>query len=323
MENSLIKSTLKNVKYRVNHWKHKLTDKGHKLLILLYHRVLSEVKFNPLNTIITQKIFIKQIDTLAKKYPIISLTDAINQCQSGQAKAKTQVVLTFDDGYWDNYEIVFPILKEKGLPAAFFLATDYINKNSPLWDWEVIALLVKDCTDISSVKIEDEMLKQGMYESRLSFALRIIDRMKSINVETIQEVIGFLKSHSNNESTDFTRDHCITWKQARRMSEFGMEIGAHSASHRSLSKLHSEKAIYEIDRSKEVIEKWIKKSCVHFAFPFGNHKDCDYGLVNHFKKTGFQSCLLNIRGYNHIKQNSFYFKRIAMKESSNLGCLLG
>ncbi|OQZ03164.1 MAG: hypothetical protein B6D35_00265 [Candidatus Brocadia sp. UTAMX2] len=322
-ESELIKTIVKNLKYRVNHWKNELTDQEHKLLILLYHRVLPEVRFNPINTIITEKTFVKQIDMLMKRYPIISLTDAINQCRTGQAKNKAQVVLTFDDGYWDNYEVAFPILREKGLSATFFLTTDYINKNKPVWDWEILTLLVRDCADIHSIEIENELLKQGMRESRLSFAVRVIDSMKSITVDKIQEIMGLLRKHSKNKLINVNQDHGISWEQAKRMSVCGMEIGAHGVTHRSLSRLPHEEAAQEIDQSKSIIENWIGKSCVHFAFPFGNHNDCAYGLVDHFKETGFQSCLLNIRGYNYVKQDSFYFKRISMKEWSNLDYLLG
>jgi Predicted xylanase/chitin deacetylase len=323
VESILIKTTAKNLIYRVNHWKNKLTDQKNKLLILLYHRVLPEVRFNSRNTVITEKTFIRQIDILRKRYPIISLTDAINQCHTGQAKAKVQVVLTFDDGYWDNYEVAFPILRERGLPATFFLTTDYVGKNEPVWDWEVFTLVMRDCTDTHSIEIENKLLEQRMHEPRLSFAVRVIDSMKSITVDKIQEVTGFLRKHSTNKLTDIRQDCGISWEQAKRMSVCGMEIGAHGVTHRSLSRLPLEEAKQEIDRSKSIIENQIGKPCVHFAFPFGGHNDCAYGLIDHFKKTGFQSCLLNIRGYNHVKQDSFYFKRIVTNEWSSLDHLLG
>jgi peptidoglycan/xylan/chitin deacetylase (PgdA/CDA1 family) len=299
------------------------TDYKPKLLILLYHRVLPEVRFDPINITMTKKTFVKQLDVLTKRYHTISLTDAINQCQRGNVKAKNQVVLTFDDGYWDNYEIVFPILEKRGIPATFFLATNYINKHTPLWDWEIITLLLRRCTDIQSIKINSETLKQGVFESRLSFALRTVEKMKSINTETIQDIINSLKNHIDNKYNDSTEDICMTWEQVERMSQFGMEIGAHSVTHRSLSKISNEGVVHEIEKSKEAIEQRIQKSCIHFAFPFGKQRDCKYGLIDQFKKTGFQSCLLNIQGYNHIKPESFYFKRIAMKESSSLDFLFG
>lgn len=323
MKCRLIKSLLKNVKYKINRWRYEFADQKPKLLILLYHRVLPEIKFNPLNTVITLKTFIKQIDILTKKYPIISLSDAIDQCRSGQAKARTQVVLTFDDGYWDNYEVIFPVLKEKGLSGTFFLATDYVNQNSPLWDWEVISLLLRNCRDARSIKVHGETLAQEMYESRLSFALRIIGCMRSASARDIQAIIGFLKSHSKIQPADRMKDGFITLEQVRHMIASGMEIGAHSVSHRSLSRLPHEEAIFEISRSKEIIEKWTEKPCIHFAFPFGSSRDYNEELIHYVKKTGFQSCLLNVRGYNHVEENGFSFKRIAMKEFSNLSYLLG
>lgn len=311
------------IKRKINHWKNLLVDSKPKLLILVYHRILPQVKFNPLYTIISLEAFIKQIDILARKYPVISLRDAINQCQSGLAKSKTQVVLTFDDGYRDNYEIVFPILKQKGLAATFFLVTDYIDSNRPLWDWEIITIVNNDKT-INCVRIEDKIIYQKDKESRLFFALRVFDKMKSMNTETRQKIIDFLKDNSkNNLLYGYTKDSCITWEQARKMSQDGMEIGNHSISHGSLSKIPLDEAKYEIRKSKEVIENNIKKPCIHFAFPFGSQRDYNQNLLDCVKNVGFRSCLLNIHGYNHIKRDSFCFKRIIMEEFTDLKYLLG
>jgi peptidoglycan/xylan/chitin deacetylase (PgdA/CDA1 family) len=78
--------------------------------------------------------FMRQIDGLASKYPIISLSEAETQCRNAQAKSEIQAVLTFDDGYWDNYEVAFPVLMKRGLPAAFFLPSDYIDGKAEFSD---------------------------------------------------------------------------------------------------------------------------------------------------------------------------------------------
>lgn len=308
---------------KINCWKNVFGRSQPKLLVLVYHRILPQIKFNPLYTIISLDAFIRQIDILVQRYPVISLNDVIKQRQSGRAKAKTQVVLTFDDGYRDNYEIVFPVLKQKGLPATFCLVTDYIDSGRPLWDWEVITLLTNNKT-IKNIAIVDKIIYKKRLESRISFAFRAFKKMKYINPEIRQKVINFLNEQSKNEfMSDFVDNSCMTWEQVVKMSQEGMEIGAHGISHRSLSRIPFMEAADEVRKSKEVIEDKIKKPCIHFAFPFGSKKDYNETLINCVKDAGFQTCLLNVHGYNNITQDSFCFKRIIMKESTDLNYLIG
>lgn len=122
----------------VGHWKNSLMDTYPKLLVLTYHRILPKVGFDPLGTVVSLKVFERQIDRLASRFPVVSLSEAVSRQESGSAIPREQIVLTFDDGYWDNYEIVFPLLKKLGLPAVFFLATDYVEGKAVFADPRVI-----------------------------------------------------------------------------------------------------------------------------------------------------------------------------------------
>lgn len=309
---------------RINHWKNAVTDLSPKLLILIYHRILPEVAFNPLNTIVSVRTFIQQLDILASKYPIIPLKDAIAQCRSGGETADVQVVLTFDDGYWDSYEVAFPILQKKGLPAAFFVVTNYIGSDRPVWDWEIVTLL-NAYREITEVEVEGVVLRQKKNERRISFAARVLEQIKSADMKTTKSVVEILRQ----QSRDYPRLHsleddgCMTWEQARTMCQNGMEIGSHSLSHRSLARIPLEEAIGEITRSKQVIEGNTRVNCGHFAFPFGSETDYSEVLVEHVERAGFETCLLNIHGYNHLREDAFCLRRIIMTESTNLAYLLG
>jgi len=324
-----IKHRLSYVRQRVNHWKNAFLDNNPKLLVLIYHRVLPSINFNPLNTIVTVDTFLSQINTLAKSYPIISLSDAISQCHKGASRQGLQIVLTFDDGYWDNFEIVFPILYKKGIPATFFLATDYVGHQGPLWDWELFAYLNQYKT-IQEVTVGNECIRHNRMESRRSFAYRIFNKMKALDSGARRKVYDDLQSngyeaHPVNLYTPdgLLENRFMTWSQVKKMSESGMEIGSHGVSHCSLSRVPVEKAHHEITYGKGVIEKEIGKKCETFAFPYGSAQDYNDDLVNQVKAAGFQKCLLNIHGYNHFSDNSFCLKRIIMDESTSLKHLLG
>jgi peptidoglycan/xylan/chitin deacetylase (PgdA/CDA1 family) len=306
-----------------NHLKSFLTDPEPKLLILVYHRILPRVAFNPFSNVVSQAIFTSHLEEVAKRYRIVSLNDAVAQCRSGAPKTKMQAVLTFDDGYWDNYEFAFPLLKKMGLVATFFLATDYVGRDEPLWEWELIEILEGE-TRMSEVKVGDALIRKGALESNRSFALRVFDAMKSLDVPRRKDLLESLRAASKKRlGPDFARSGCITWEEAGYMARDGMEIGAHGVTHRSLARIPAAEAIEEIKKSKEAIERALQKPCLYFAFPFGSRSDYTQALITHVKDAGFQACVSNLHGYNHIERENFCFRRIIMEESTNPHFLLG
>ncbi len=316
------KKSYRSLRTAVRHYKNALTDHTAKLLFLNYHRVLPEVGFNPVDTVVSLDTFIAQIDTLARKIPVISLDDASEQCVSGKPRNKIQSVITFDDGYLDNLEIAYPVLRKKGLIAAFFIVADYIGRNQPLWDQELVSIIMDD-PKIDRLDIEGQILRQGS-DRRLAFALRLLERMKSVPDSSRIRIITSLKNNLSGISVskdNFGRS--MNWDEVLRLHKQGMIIGSHSATHSSLSRLPFQVALGDIERSKRLIEEKLGNKIMHFAFPFGSRADYNQPLIDYVFKIGFKTCLLNIRGYNRVAQDNYCFKRIAMHENINLKYLLG
>ena len=111
--------------------------------ILMYHSIDNN------NVFFTVKleVFKKQMKYLKDNdYSVISLTELVRILESNNNLPDKTIVLTFDDGFGDNYSNVFPILKKHNFPATIFLITGLINKemnnsqNIPLkiLNWEQI-----------------------------------------------------------------------------------------------------------------------------------------------------------------------------------------
>ena len=76
--------------------------------------------------------FRMQIEYLKKHFEIISLSEAVGRMEKGEIKRPTAVI-TFDDGYQNNYDVAFPILCRERIPATIFLTTGLINTNDTVW----------------------------------------------------------------------------------------------------------------------------------------------------------------------------------------------
>lgn len=70
--------------------------------------------------------FEKQINYLTENFQILTLTDFVYRLAAG-ADLNSTAVVTFDDGYLDNYEFAFPILEKYSCPSTVFLPTSFID----------------------------------------------------------------------------------------------------------------------------------------------------------------------------------------------------
>lgn len=99
---------------------------GTRLPILCYHSVHDEdlAELSPLQT----DLFSQHIEYLSKHHSVVPLEQLITGLQQPASLPANPVAITFDDGYSDNYQSVFPIISELNVPITVFLATDYIDQ---------------------------------------------------------------------------------------------------------------------------------------------------------------------------------------------------
>jgi peptidoglycan/xylan/chitin deacetylase (PgdA/CDA1 family) len=117
-----MKQLLKNLLFSILYIFNK--DLNGKASILMYHSINKDNAF----FIVTEKNFKKQLEYLKrKKLKIIKLSDLIKKIKNRE-DVSNHVCITFDDGYKDNYDTVFPIIKKYSFPITIFIVTDYIGK---------------------------------------------------------------------------------------------------------------------------------------------------------------------------------------------------
>ena len=101
-------------------------DSHYTVPMILYHNV----DLNPAGKAdtVSPEIFLRQMEFLKTRgYRVISLDALVQGIKSGRPLGKKSVVLTFDDGYENNYMYVFPLLKRYGFPAMIFVSPDFIG----------------------------------------------------------------------------------------------------------------------------------------------------------------------------------------------------
>jgi peptidoglycan/xylan/chitin deacetylase (PgdA/CDA1 family) len=317
---NLIRSRIRQIKHFSRlHW-----DVRSKVIILLFHRVLPHIDLNPFGAVVSLKTFKNQIEFLSSNFSIISLSDAISQIKRGETKSKLQIVLTFDDGFIDNYVHAFPLLKSKGLRATFFLTTNYIDQHETLWDWELAKAMAKSKNNFVLQGINtNETLERDVAQDDVDFLWKVIRRLKCISPNERTNLLNTIYKEIGYEVRSGEADKCMSWEDVRVMQSSGMEFGSHGCSHSSLAQIPFHEARSEIHSSKNIIEEKIGNACFHFAFPHGSTEDYGENLIDEVRKAGYYDCLLNVHGYNYTDQDAFSLKRKIIFEDTEINYILG
>lgn len=114
----------------------KLHNLTHPILgrILMLHRVVehrSEGENRELE--ITPEFLRRTIETYRQQgHRFVSIDEACDIISKGRTNHPF-VCLTFDDGYQDNYDIAYPILKQEEVPFAIYVTTGFIDNRHPMW----------------------------------------------------------------------------------------------------------------------------------------------------------------------------------------------
>lgn len=120
----------------MNYIRRKLHNLTHPVLgrILMLHRVVEQRNEGENRELeITPEFLKRTIETYRKQgYRFVSIDEACENINCGRTDHPF-VCLTFDDGYQDNYDIAYPILKQEEVPFAIYVTTGFIDNRHPMW----------------------------------------------------------------------------------------------------------------------------------------------------------------------------------------------
>lgn len=277
------------------------------LQILLYHRVNDLL--DPFFCGMPTAVFDRQMGYLAEHFTPCSLETALDDLDKNDIPPNA-VVVTFDDGYRDNFTHAFPILSKYGVPATIFLATGSINDGPTLWFDRVFQAF-------RETKVE---VLAGYGTPKQDFPL--YTQIQRVEAQT--KVLGFLRSLSDQEKFAWLNilyerlkvEECVEcpglmlrWGEVREMARNGISLGAHTVHHPILSRISPQKVRDEILLSKQVIEREVGMPVVTFAYPNGTAEDFDGSAKLVLKEAGFRCAVTTIPGTNDSERDRLELRR--------------
>ena len=129
-------------------------------VVVLFHRVDDRLKDNPISCGVSE--FQGYCRFFSRYFTVVSFGEMLARLQAGEDISR-HIVITFDDGYRDNYETAAPILSELRLPACFFVATGFVESTTVPW-WDEDIQLKKDWMSWNEVRaLRDQGFEIGSH----------------------------------------------------------------------------------------------------------------------------------------------------------------
>jgi peptidoglycan/xylan/chitin deacetylase (PgdA/CDA1 family) len=296
--------------------------------ILMYHQVL-DVKHNgenylPSGMVTLENTFDKQMKYLREHSNVITLDKLIACLKDKEHLPPGSVVITFDDGWRDNYVFALPILKKYDLPAAVFLSTDYIGTSRMLW-FQVVNFIIQAqaLTSQKMIEILNRFGQISLKEKRaivesLAYPDAFIDKLKKIGPQIQENIIVEMMSGSDIQMSQINkRRMMLNWDEVREMGENRISFGSHAQSHRILTHLDLGEAKKELTESKRTIEEKTKRPVSFFAYPNGDYTSRIKELV---KETGYLcACTVEGTGKKQDAMDLFALPRMGIHEGMSIG----
>ena len=270
--------------------------------ILMYHGITVEAVSDPTSSkLLPLEAFERQIRHLSRYYTIIPLDELVRRLAGNETLPAHSLVLTFDDGYRNNLEYAYPVLRKYNAPATIFLTTAFIGTADVLWT-DQIDYLFSRCTGpqgSESLSWIADIVGIAPRSNQLTSEL-VKDRLKKMEDEKKQTC---LQEIWNRAGSDFSDTHLsmyqfLSWEEVREMDGRLITFGAHTRTHPILTKIPREQAREEIAGSKHEIEERTGRSATLFAYPNGKEKDFDETTKALLKDAGFSCSLTTIPGFN-------------------------
>jgi peptidoglycan/xylan/chitin deacetylase (PgdA/CDA1 family) len=286
--------------------------------ILQFHRVLPEP--DPYLPAMATEAFTRQMECLKRHFRVLPLVELLEAVERAKVP-KDAIAITFDDGYRDNYDHAFPILRQLDLPATFFLATGVISTSSVLWHDRVFrAFALTTEHEIGPIaestrthRMEDTSARDTTRDAVLGYLKTLHPLERDRRVE---EVLGRLRVQDAPPGERMM----LSWDEVRRMADSGFAFGAHTVTHPVLSRLPREEVRTELVASRVEIERRLGTACHVLAYPNGRPADYSAKVKELAGEAGYRWALSTVfgthppRGSNG-RADAFEIQRMAVAET--------
>lgn len=295
------------------------------LTVLNYHRIDDPDRadfdtFKP-NVSARPEDFARQMDYVARWFNVISTRGLVDWLDGKASLPPHAALITFDDGYLDNFTNAYPILRAHNFPAVIFLTTNHIESDIPFY-WDLAAYCFHH-TKRDSIQFPNGTIRKWNSRAEAEQVCgELIESLKAMREDEKRAWTARLPELLDVSIPDgFFRNLMMSWAQAREMNRNGIEFGGHTMSHPILTRVALEKAKGEIEGSKTRIEAELGERIFGFAYPNGLTSDFNSNIERLVAEAGYAAAFTLLNGPSRIaevKRRPFAIRRIFISHKHSL-----
>jgi peptidoglycan/xylan/chitin deacetylase (PgdA/CDA1 family) len=255
---------------------------SHPLLVLCYHRV-GTLSSDPQALAVRPTNFLAQMRHLAARYTVLRSEGNWGPSIPGR------VMVTFDDGYADNYLEALPLLRKAAVPATFFIATGLLGRRQEFfWD-ELERLLLLPGKRPRQLRLSVGVWPMDNPAARARAYGDLLPRLKALGPGPREALMDEIRIQTRRGSAGRPSHRCLTSGELQRLAKDPLvTIGAHSITHACLAALGPAEVQEEVAGSARDLETTLGKAVKVFAYPFGGRNDVSTAAARACKQAGFE-----------------------------------
>jgi peptidoglycan/xylan/chitin deacetylase (PgdA/CDA1 family) len=225
-------------------------------------------------------------------------------------------VITFDDGYYDNYTHCLALASELHIPLTLFLIPGYIESGARFW-WLEPDYLVTHAR-VEEVTIEGQGYHLKTAEGRAALAQAIDRRIRFAS--SVEEREAYLQEVRQLLAVPYAVTLAekntlpVSWTEVQTMKECEwISFGGHTMHHPILACLVDPGEVeYEVGASRSELERHLESSIRSFAYPVGKLGDIGEQGVPGVQKAGYAWAVTTIDGVNTPQSNPYLLHRFSV-----------
>ena len=264
-----------------------------KLYISMYHytRDLPHSRYPEIKGL-DISLFRHQIEFMKHHFSIVTMEQVMDAVENGSELPQKALLLTFDDGYIDNYTFAFPVLEEFGIQGSFFIPGKTFTTHQLLDVNKIHYILASAdiCELFEDVKKEmeyyrrdtefsyaptDELLHEYAVPNRFDTKETVfVKRMlQTVLPEKLRNIISsnLFEKYVGVTEAQLAYELYMTEEQIRTMKRHGMFIGLHGYDHYWLGNLEQEKMREDISLALDALDEFIDRKHWAMNYPYGSY----------------------------------------------------
>ena len=246
-------------------------------------------------------IFESHARLFAERAHVVDPANIDHEVSRAQVTKRPRVALTFDDGYASFVHRIHPILERYGLPAIWFVPTDFLGSTEGYWFDRVRTAI--ETSKSKQIQVEGKVWRLH-YWGREFVANKVTAFMKILPPDVREAAVTDLLLQTGLPPASRSEARRIATKdEIRSVDGKGVCVASHSRTHRNLPALDDKNLDDELTGSKQQLEALLGREVKHFAFPSG---DYDNRVTFRLKELGYQWGWTTDPGF--VKPRDFPFR---------------